>query len=63
METHLTMGDTELMINDHMKHSHRAIDDMLAQGTSILTTMKEQGLNLRSIKNKLLGIGQTVSIP
>jgi len=61
-ETALTIEDSELLVNDHMQRSHRQIDDMIAQGSAILTNMREQGLNLKAVRTKILSIGQTLGL-
>uniref|UniRef100_A0AC34PX56 Golgi SNAP receptor complex member 2 n=1 Tax=Panagrolaimus sp. JU765 TaxID=591449 RepID=A0AC34PX56_9BILA len=62
VETGIHIDESEIMVHDHMKHSHRAIDDMIAQGSAILTNMKEQGLNLKAVRTKILDIGQTLGL-
>ena len=44
-----------------MKSSHRAIDDMISQGSSILDSLKNQHMNLKGVRRKIIDVGQTVS--
>lgn len=62
-ETSVNFEDRELLINDKLKHSHRGIDDLISHGSAVLDSLRLQGGNLRSIKQKLFDIGQTVSYP
>ncbi|KAH7728010.1 membrin [Aphelenchoides avenae] len=61
-ETHLTVEDTELLVNDRLRQSHNAVDDLIAQGTAVLSSIRSQGMNLHGVKRKVLDIGQTLGL-
>uniref|UniRef100_A0A7E4ZRZ3 Golgi SNAP receptor complex member 2 n=1 Tax=Panagrellus redivivus TaxID=6233 RepID=A0A7E4ZRZ3_PANRE len=61
-ETTLTFDDTELLVNDSMKNSHRAIDDLISQGQAVLGNIREQGMNLKGVRRKVLDVGQTLGL-
>uniref|UniRef100_A0AC34GRD0 Golgi SNAP receptor complex member 2 n=1 Tax=Panagrolaimus sp. ES5 TaxID=591445 RepID=A0AC34GRD0_9BILA len=61
-ETHLNFENSELLVNDHMQNSHRAIDDMIAQGSSILGSLQTQHMSLKGVKRKILDVGQTLGL-
>lgn len=43
-----------------MQNSHRAIDDMIAQGSSILGSLQTQHMSLKGVRRKIIDVGQTV---
>ncbi|KAI6186884.1 hypothetical protein M3Y98_00181700 [Aphelenchoides besseyi] len=61
-ETHLNMEDAELQMNDKLKQSHSAIDELIAHGTSVLDSIRSQGSNLTGIRQRVLDIGQTLGL-
>lgn len=59
-ETTVNFGDQELLINDKIKQSNRGVDELISHGTAVLDSLRIQGANLGSIKQKIFDIGQTV---
>jgi hypothetical protein len=58
----VNIGDHELLLNDTMKDANRGVDDLIAHGSAVLDSLRLQGANLGSIKQKIFDVGQTVSI-
>ncbi|KAI6220687.1 hypothetical protein M3Y99_01596300 [Aphelenchoides fujianensis] len=61
-ETHLNMGDQELLLNDKLKQSNSALDELIANGTAVLDSIRAQGSNLGGIRRRVLDIGQTLGL-
>ncbi|KAI6170930.1 hypothetical protein M3Y97_01105800 [Aphelenchoides bicaudatus] len=61
-ETSVNFGDQELLINDKVRSANRGVDDLIAHGTAVLDSLKLQGANLSSVKQKIFDIGQTLGI-
>ncbi|KAL3096919.1 hypothetical protein niasHS_002635 [Heterodera schachtii] len=61
-ETHLDFEGTELLVNDRLKQSHNAVDDLIAHGNSVLTSLRHQHLGLKDVKRKMLDIGQVLGL-
>uniref|UniRef100_A0A915CXF9 Golgi SNAP receptor complex member 2 n=1 Tax=Ditylenchus dipsaci TaxID=166011 RepID=A0A915CXF9_9BILA len=61
-DTHVDFNDAEYLVHDKMKQSHGAVDDLLAQGTAILGSLRSQHASLHGVKRKVLDIGQTLGL-
>lgn len=48
--------------NDRLLRSHREIDDMLGQGSSLMHSFKHQGDFLKSIRTKNLDVKSTLGM-
>lgn len=57
---HIDICDQELNINDRLKQSHSTLDDLISQGTMVLSSLREQHMDLRGVKRNVLDIGQRV---
>lgn len=56
----LDINDQELYVHDRLKQTHSAMDELIAQGTSILGSLRSQHMNLHGVKRRVLDIGQKV---
>ncbi|CAJ0959220.1 unnamed protein product, partial [Mesorhabditis belari] len=60
--TAVTMNDHELLVNDRLQHSHRGVDDLLNQGVEVLSSLRNQHLNLRGVRRKMFDIGAQLGL-
>uniref|UniRef100_A0A914EFI2 Golgi SNAP receptor complex member 2 n=1 Tax=Acrobeloides nanus TaxID=290746 RepID=A0A914EFI2_9BILA len=61
-ETSVNIADSEILLNDRLRQSHSAVDDMIAQGSAVLESLKLQHMNLHGVKRKILDVGQTLGL-
>ncbi|KAI1724141.1 golgi SNAP receptor complex member 2 like protein memb-1 [Ditylenchus destructor] len=61
-DTHLDFEGTELLVNDKLKQSHSAVDELIAHGNAVLDSIRIQGGSLHGVKRKVLDIGQTLGL-
>jgi len=61
-ETQLDFEDTELLVNDKIHQSHSSIDELLAQGSAVLGSLRSQHMNIRGFRRKLLDTMQTLGL-
>uniref|UniRef100_A0A915CUU9 Uncharacterized protein n=1 Tax=Ditylenchus dipsaci TaxID=166011 RepID=A0A915CUU9_9BILA len=61
-ETYVDLVDVELMTNDKLKDSTSTVDNLIAQGTAILSSIRGQGADLNEMKRKAFHIGQSLGL-
>lgn len=54
--------DYSLQHNTQMQGAHRGVDDMIATGSNILDSLKNQRELLKGARTRMLGIGQTLGL-
>ena len=49
-------------MNDRLQHSNRAVDDLISQGVNVLSGLRDQHMNLRGVRRKMLDIGSQLGL-
>ncbi|CAB3401174.1 unnamed protein product [Caenorhabditis bovis] len=61
-DTALSIGDHELQLNDRLQSSHRSLDDLISQGSSVLENLQFQHANLKGVRRKILDVGKVLGL-